>query len=128
MGSDALGHAEAADLLRAEDLGHLLVGDEVLLVLGILQVVLLDVGPEELHELGAGRLLLADEIGELGAELLGLGESSSSGHDVDLGMGLRAWESSGLTSRAVKMKLRLERCSQLYQILFRDSRIRFYIF
>ena len=73
-----------------------------------LQVVLLDVGPEELHELGAGRLLLADEIGELGAELLGLGESSSSGHDVDLGMGLRAWERSGLTSRAVKMKLRLE--------------------
>ena len=36
MGSDALGHAEAADLLRAEDLGHLLVGDEVLLVVGVL--------------------------------------------------------------------------------------------
>ena len=67
-----------------------------------LQVVLLDVGPEELHELGAGRLLLADDVGELGAELLGRGESSS-GHDVDLG--LRAWMKNGLTSMAVKMKL-----------------------
>ena len=32
-----LGHAEAAHLLRAEDLGHLFVGDEVLLVVGILE-------------------------------------------------------------------------------------------
>lgn len=36
MGSDALGHAEASDLLRSEDLGHLLVGNEVLLVVGVL--------------------------------------------------------------------------------------------
>ena len=36
MGSDGLGHAEAAHLLRAKDLGHLLVGDEVLLVVGVL--------------------------------------------------------------------------------------------
>ena len=48
-----------------------------------LQVVLLDVGPEELHELGAGGLLLADDVGQLGAELLGCGETSSR-HDVGL--------------------------------------------
>ena len=48
-----------------------------------LEVVLLDVGPEELHELGAGGLLLADDVGQLGAELLGCGETSSR-HDVGL--------------------------------------------
>ena len=48
-----------------------------------LEVVLLDVGPEELHELGAGRRLLADDVGELRAELLGCGETSSR-HDVGL--------------------------------------------
>ena len=37
VGSDGLGHAEAAHLLRAKDLGHLLVGDEVLLVVGVLK-------------------------------------------------------------------------------------------
>ena len=37
MGADVLGHAEAAHLLCAEDLRHLLVGDEVLLVVGILK-------------------------------------------------------------------------------------------
>ena len=78
-----LGHAESAHLVGAEDLGHLLVGDEVLLVVGVLQVVLLDVGPEEPHELGAGGLLLADDVGQLGAELLGCGETSSR-HDVGL--------------------------------------------
>ena len=40
-----------------------------------LQVVLLDVGPEELHELGAGGLLLADDVGQLGAELLQGGDA-----------------------------------------------------
>ena len=47
-----------------------------------LEVVLLDVGPQELHELGAGRGLLADDVSELGAELLGCGETSS-GHFVE---------------------------------------------
>ena len=31
-----LGHREAAHLVLAEDLGHLLVGNEVLLVVGVL--------------------------------------------------------------------------------------------
>ena len=51
-----------------------------------LEVVLLDVGPEELHELGAGRRLLADDVGELRAELLGCGETSSR-HFVELSFG-----------------------------------------
>ena len=42
-----------------------------------LEVVLLDVGPEELHELAAGGLLLADDVRQLGAELLGCGDASS---------------------------------------------------
>ena len=37
VGADVLGHPEAAHLVGAEDLGHLLVGDEVLLVVGILK-------------------------------------------------------------------------------------------
>ena len=68
-------------------LGHLLVGGEVLLVLGVLQVVLLDVGPQLLDALGAGRLLLADNVSQLGAELHGLGESGSLGHGEDWGGG-----------------------------------------
>ena len=48
-----------------------------------LQVVLFDVGPEELRDLDAGGLLLADDVGQLGAELLGCGETSSR-HDVGL--------------------------------------------
>ena len=54
-----------------------------------LQVVLLDVGPEELHELGAGGLLLANDVGELSAELLGCGETSS-GHFERLSFGQRS--------------------------------------
>ena len=54
-----------------------------------LEVVLLDVGPEELHELGAGGLLLANDVGELSAELLGCGETSS-GHFERLSFGQRS--------------------------------------
>merc|ERR1719264_955973 len=75
VGREELGHAEGADAVVAEHLCHLLVGGEVLLVLGVLQVVLLDVGPQLLDALGAGRLLLPDDVGQLGAELHGLGET-----------------------------------------------------
>ena len=61
-------------------LGHLLVGGEVLLVLRVLQVVLLDVGPELLDALGPGGLLLANNVGQLGAELHGLGQTGSLRH------------------------------------------------
>ena len=80
MGADELGHAEGADAVLAEDLGHLGVGEEVLLVLGILEVVLLKVSPQLFDALGAGGLLLADDVGELGAEAHGLGKTGSLGH------------------------------------------------
>ena len=44
---------------------HLLVGGEELLVLGVLEVVLLEVGPQLLDALSAGCLLLADDVGEI---------------------------------------------------------------
>ena len=61
-------------------LGHLLVGVEELLVLGILEVVLLDVSPELLDALGTAGLLLANDVGELSAELHGFGKSGSLRH------------------------------------------------
>ena len=48
---EVLGHAEGLDLLGSEHGGHGLVGGEPLLVLGILEVVLLQVGPETLDDL-----------------------------------------------------------------------------
>ena len=64
-------------------LGKLLVGGEVLLVLGVLEVVLLEVGPQLLDALSAGSLLLADDVSELSRELHGLGQSLSLGHGED---------------------------------------------
>ena len=86
MGREELGHGEPLDLVLSEDLGHLLVGGEVLPVLRVLQVLLLEVGPQELHQLGARRLLLADDGGELGAQLLGRGDSTSCRHGGVVGV------------------------------------------
>ena len=71
-----LGHSEGLDLLGAENLGHLLVGGEELLVRGVLEVVLLDVRPQLLDALGTAGLLLANDIGEFIAKLHGLGKST----------------------------------------------------
>jgi hypothetical protein len=65
-----LGHAEGIVAVSTEDLGKLL---EVLLVLRILEVVLLEIGPQLLDALSTGRLLLANNIGQLSRELHGLG-------------------------------------------------------
>ena len=46
-----LGHAEALNLLASEHLGHRLVRGEVLPVLGVLEIVLLQVGPEPFGDL-----------------------------------------------------------------------------
>ena len=46
-----LGHAEALNLLGSEHLGHRLVRGEVLPVLGVLEVVLLQVGPQPFGDL-----------------------------------------------------------------------------
>jgi len=78
--AEELGHTEGADPVVTEDLGHLLVGVEELLVLGVLEVVLLDVGPQLLDALSPGSLLLADDVSQLSGELHGLGESGSLRH------------------------------------------------
>ena len=75
-----LGHAEAAHLVGAKDLGHLLVGDEVLLVVGILQVVLLEVSPKLFDAFGTARFLLANDVSQFGGELHGFGETGSFRH------------------------------------------------
>lgn len=80
VGGEELGHAEGTDAVVAEDLGHLLVGHKELLVLGVLEVVLLDVGPELLDALSPGGLLLANNVGELSAQLHGLGQTCSLRH------------------------------------------------
>jgi len=80
VSAQELGHTESTDPVVAEDLGHLLVGVEELLVLGVLEVVLLDVGPQLLDALSPGSLLLADDVSQLSGELHGLGKSGSLRH------------------------------------------------
>ena len=75
-----LGHTEGADSVCSENLSHLLVGCEELLVLGVLEVVLLQVGPQLLDAFGSGSFLLANNLGQVGGELHGLGQTGSFGH------------------------------------------------
>ena len=80
VGLEELGHSKGADLVLPEDRLHLGVGLEVLLVLGVLELVGLEVGPDPLHHLGSGKLLAllgTDEVGELGAQSQRLGQSGS---------------------------------------------------
>ena len=80
VGLEELGHAEGADLVVSEDRLHLGVGLEVLLVLGVLELVGLEVGPDPLHHLGSGQLLPllgTDQVGELGAQSQRLRQSGS---------------------------------------------------
>jgi len=86
VGGKELGHAESTDAFGSKDLGHLLVGGEELLVLRILKIVLLDVGPQLLNALSARGLLLANNVGQLGAELHGFGETGSLRHVDSLGL------------------------------------------
>jgi len=80
VSAQELGHTESTNPVVAEDLGHLLVGVEELLVLRVLKVLLLDVSPQLLDALRPGSLLLADDVSELSGELHGLGESGSLRH------------------------------------------------
>merc|ERR1712045_1066522 len=82
---EELGHAEGADLVLSEDGLHLGVGLEVLLVLGVLELVRLEVGPDSLDYLGPGQLLTllgSNEVSELGAQGQRLGQSGSLRHFV----------------------------------------------
>ena len=64
VAGDQLGHLEHADLLlAAEDGFEVVVGIDLGLLL-VLQAVLLDVGPELLGQLGAGKGLVPDDLGE----------------------------------------------------------------
>ena len=48
---EVLGHGECLDLLGSEDGSHGGVGGEPLLVLGVLEVLLLEIGPKPLDHL-----------------------------------------------------------------------------
>ena len=73
-------HPKSTDSIVAKNLGHLLVGGEELLVLRVLEVVLLEVSPQKLDAFGTASLLLANDVGEVSAELHGLGKSGSFSH------------------------------------------------
>ena len=75
MSFEKLDHAEATDAVGTENLGQLFVGCEKLLVFGILEVVLLDVGPQFLDAFSTASLFLANNVGEVIAQLHGFGES-----------------------------------------------------
>ena len=80
---EELGHTESPDTFGAENLGHLLVWGEVLLVFGVLEVVLLQVGPQELDAFRSGSFLLSDNVSQICWQLHGLGESLSFWHGED---------------------------------------------
>ena len=56
-----LAHREALHLLFSKDGGHVLIGSEPLLVLGVLQVLLLQIGPEFLDTLNERKICIKIE-------------------------------------------------------------------
>ena len=80
MGGEELGHSKGTVFVVAEDLGHLLVGDEELFVFGILEVVLFQVSPKLFDAFGTAGFLLADDVSQFSGELHGFGESGSFRH------------------------------------------------
>ena len=97
MSGEELLHDEVMHAISTEDLGQLLVGGEVLLVLGVLEIVLLEVGPNQLGAFGAAGLLLANDASEVGRDLHGLGTHTSSfGHLCKLGLVLVLFSKSTL--------------------------------
>ena len=71
VSGEELGHAEGADTIVAENLGHLLVRGEVLPVFGILKVVWLLVGPQFSNAFLRAGLVHSNDISEVGTELHG---------------------------------------------------------
>ena len=80
MGSNMLGHTESTDFVRTENLGHLFVGKEKLLVVRGLEIVFLEVSPKFLDAFGTAGLFLADDVSQVRAELQRFGESGSLRH------------------------------------------------
>ena len=80
MGTDMLGHAESTNFVSTKNLGHLFVGDEVLLVVRSLEVVFLEVSPKFLDAFGTAGLVFANNGSQISAELQRFGESGSLRH------------------------------------------------
>ena len=62
-------HTEASDFVLAENLGHLLVRGEILFVAWPLEIVILDVGPQQFAALRTAGLRYADDGLEIIADL-----------------------------------------------------------
>jgi hypothetical protein len=80
MLAEVFSHAKTPHLVLAEDLGHLLVRLEILLVLGILELVLLDVGPKLLDTLAPGGFALPDNVCQVVGQTILLSEAGSFWH------------------------------------------------
>ena len=72
MSGNELGHFEHRNLILLENGAELVVGHDVALVLGVLEVVFLDVVPHTLHHLTAAHRTLTHHCLQFGAELHGL--------------------------------------------------------
>ncbi|USQ73107.1 hypothetical protein NF552_08075 [Roseomonas mucosa] len=66
MLGEVLVHLEHGDLVLAEDLAQLVVGQDLALVLRVLQVMGLDVFPDLADDLAARQLAFADNGGQFG--------------------------------------------------------------
>ena len=77
MSGEELGHGEGSHSVIAKDLGHFLVREEVLLVLGVLEVVILQIGPKIFNTLPSGGGANSNNVGQVARDSHGLAESSS---------------------------------------------------
>ena len=59
--AQVLGHGESLQLVGTKEFGHLFVGDEVLFVLRILEIVVLDIGPKMFNALSSGGFFHAND-------------------------------------------------------------------
>jgi len=76
-------HSKASDFLLAENLGHFSVRSEILFVFWVLQLVLLNVGPQVLNDLAPGGVGSAHYGCQIGGERVGLGQTFTLRHLVD---------------------------------------------
>ena len=75
MSGEELANVQATHPFVAEDLCHLLVGNEEVLVLRVLKVVLLQIGPQLLDALSPGGFLFANEFSQISREFHGLSQT-----------------------------------------------------
>merc|ERR1719174_2422441 len=75
MSSKELCHSESSNFFGSEDLCHLLVGSEVLLVLSILEVMFLQVSPQFLDALSSRCFLCSNDVSKIIGKLHWLRDS-----------------------------------------------------